>query len=66
MLGCVAFFYDEAGESDDRLIQQLERRVYDLAFFWHLDPVVIMRKPLGEFFEMESHAVRIAEVRNRG
>lgn len=48
------------------MIQQLERRVYDLAFFWHLDPVVIMRKPLGAIFEMESHAVRIAEARNRG
>lgn len=66
MLGCLAFFYDESAEPDEKLIQQLERRVYDLAFFWHLDPVVIMRKPLGEFFEMESHAVRIAEARNRG
>lgn len=47
-------------------MKNLERRVYDLAFFWHLDPAVIMRKPLGEFFEMESHAVRIAEARNRG
>lgn len=66
MLGGVAFFYDETGKPDDRLIPLLERRVYDLAFFWHLDPVVIMRKPLGEFFAMESHAVRIAEARNRG
>lgn len=63
----MAFFYDETtGEPDEKLIQQLERRVYDLAFFWHLDPVNIMRKPLGEFFAMESHAVRIAEARNRG
>lgn len=62
----MAFFYDESAEPDEKLIQQLERRVYDLAYFWHLDPVVIMRKPLGEFFAMESHAVRIAEARNRG
>lgn|GEM_PF-3894164 len=62
----MAFFYDATGDVETKLITQLERRIYDLAFFWHLDPTVIKRKPLGEFFEMESNAVRIAEARNRG
>ncbi|MBI0275660.1 hypothetical protein I6H07_07390 [Hafnia alvei] len=47
-------------------MKQLERRIYDLAFFWGLDPAVIKAKPLDELFEMESNSIRIAEARNRG
>lgn len=49
------FFHDPGIESIDQLIGL----VYDMAYFWRVDPEQIMARPLDVFLESLAHAQRI-------
>lgn len=49
------FFHDSGVDSADRLISL----VYDLAYFWKVDPEKMMGRPLDALLESFEHAHRI-------
>ncbi len=49
------FFHDAGVDSIEGLISS----VYDLAFFWKVDPEQMMARPLDEILESLAHGQRI-------
>lgn len=49
------FFHDPGIESADQLIDL----VYDLAYYWKVDPETMMGRPLDALLESNAHAHRI-------
>ncbi|QNB10107.1 hypothetical protein G5S35_08195 [Paraburkholderia tropica] len=51
-------FFHELGV---REVEQLVGRAYDAAWFWRLDPEVVMARPIERLLESLGHADRIIE-----
>lgn len=52
---------DALAEAAARECEAFEERVFDLAYFWRMNPAEIMALPMRRFLQFERHAVRIAE-----
>jgi hypothetical protein len=60
----VAGFTDPAGDGAE--LEQLAGTVYDLAYFWKVDPELMMSRPLDVLQESLQHAQRISAAVSTG
>ena len=52
--GCPGFFRELSGD-------RIDDRVFEVAYFWRLDPAAVMQLSLARFLQYESQAQRLAE-----
>jgi hypothetical protein len=58
------FFRHGRWRGDERAIERLTRDVFDVAYFWRLDPAAVMALSVDEFLLYAEQAERIAAILN--
>jgi len=57
------FFRNERWRGE-RAIERLTHDIFDVAYFWRLDPAVVMALSIDDFLLYTAQAERIAALRN--